>query len=306
MELGRARRSLSRVTARTLFLLGLFGTTLAGCTQGTSGWVLSEVGGGGTGEAGDTGQTGEAGTPSDGGAAGDGGAAEGGAAGAATLPAARCPSRFEHECSPAVVIDNKDAAGSGQLFDQALSDPAGTIQCVTRDVCDILLRRSSEVKALTQLTVVIEDYDGVSETFSDGTGATIHLSSRHLQDVANAHGSVFDELQNIFYYHATNMYQYDDGDGVATAWLVQGVANYVRHEAGYLHDSERRAGGTYDAGGTTTGFFLVWLDARYPDFVYELNQSMTPYDPYVWSTQAFVDITGQKVDQLWAAYQASL
>ena len=293
------------MTGRTLILLGLFGTTLPACTQGTSGWVLSELGGGGSSEAGDTSSGAEAGTPSDGGAAGDGALAQAGEAGAPTLPAPRCPTRFEHECSPAVTIDNKDEGGSGHLFDDALSDPAGTLDCVTRDVCDILLRRSSEVKQLTQINVVIENYDGVSETFSSGTGATIHLSSRHLQDVSDAGGSVANELANIFYYHATNMYQYDDGDGVATAWLVQGVANYVRHSAGYLDDGERRHGGTYDAGGTTTGFFLVWLDSRYSDFVYELNQSMTPYDPYVWSPQAFADITGQTVDQLWATYQAS-
>jgi hypothetical protein len=101
------------------------------------------------------------------------------------------------------------------------------------------------------------------------------------------------------------MYQYDDGDGAATAWLVQGVALYVEHSAGYLDDSQRRHGGAYNAGGTTTGYFLVWLDSRYSDFVYELNQSMTPYDPYVWSPQVFADITGQTVDQLWTQYQAS-
>ncbi len=295
------------MTGRTLLLLGLFGTTLAACTQGTSGWVLSEAGGGGTSAAGDASQAGEAGVQSEGGAAGaatsPGGDA--GAAGSTPLPAARCPARFEHECSPPIVVDNQDAKGSGQLFDEAVTDPAGMLDCITRDVCDILLRRASEVKALSQINVLIESYDGVSETYSSGTGATIHLSSRHLQDVANAHGSVLNELQNIFYYHATNMYQYDDGDGVATAWLVQGVANYVRHSAGYLSDSERQHGGSYDAGGNITGFFLVWLEQQYPDFVYELNQSMTPYDPYVWSPQAFADITGRPVDQLWATYQAS-
>jgi hypothetical protein len=132
------------------------------------------------------------------------------------------------------------------------------------------------------------------------------MSSRYLQQVADAHGDVAAEVRGILYYHATNIYQFDDGNGAANAWLVQGVANYVRHVAGYLPDNQRRAGGAYTDGGTTTGFFFVWLDQNYGDFVYELNLSLDPSDSVIWTTQSFADITGQSVDLLWANYQATL
>ena len=92
---------------------------------------------------------------------------------------------------------------------------------------------------------------------------------------------------------------------MANAWLVEGVADFVRHSAGFLPDTQRMAGGAYNDGSTTTAFFLIWLDAHYPDFVYELNLSLNPNDGVTWTPQAFLDITGQNVNDLWTAYQAS-
>ena len=304
----RPHRSLGGVTGRTLILLGLFGVALSAplaCADGTSGWLLSERGGA-IAQGGDAGDRASGGTgESSVGGAGDGGSAGDGQAGAPTSPP-RCPTRFEAQCSPPIVVDNKDAAGSGMLFTEAVSDPSGALTCVLRDVCNILYRKASDIRAIAQVNVVIENFAGVSETFRVGTESTIRISSSHLQDVSDAGGNVRTELDNIFYYHATNIYQFDDGNGTANSWLVQGVANYVRHEVGLLHDTDRRLGGNYNDGGFTTGFFFVWLDTQYPDFVVQLNQSLNPGDTVVWSEQAFADITGQPVTTLWTSYQATL
>lgn len=291
-----AHRNLPTVTARALILLVLFCAGAGACTGGTTDWVISERGGaGGRGNGSDAGGSGVKVGPSDAGSGADAGAASG----------ARCPTRFESACAPLVVLDNKDRAGSGQLFIDAIPDPSATLDCIARDVCDVLFRKTTEVRNLTQINVVIENFEGVSETYSVGTEATIHMSSRYLQQVADAQRDVREEVSGILYYQVTNMYQSDDGDGITLSWLVEGVANYVRHTAGYLPDGERHKGGKYDDGNTTTGFFLVWLDQRYPDFVYELNQGLSPSDPVVWSPSAFQDITGSSVAQLWASYQAS-
>ena len=288
------------------------GLALAACGNGSTGWVLSEnattdAGAGGAVPSGDAGAAGDGGAVNVG-AAGLGEAGQG-AAGEPqiTPPGDTCPLRFKDVCSPAVVVDNRDEAGSGKLFTAAIDDPSTTLSCITRHTCDILYRKATEIRNMTKINVIIEDFAGVSETYGNAPGeATIHMSSRYLQAVADAHGDVAAEIRGIFYYHATNIYQFDDGNGAANAWLVEGVANYVRHVAGYLPDNQRRAGGAYNDGGTTTGFFFVWLDQKYADFVYELNLSLDPSDSITWTPGAFSDITGQSVDILWANYQATL
>ncbi len=294
------RRTLRPVTGRAWFVLLLVGA--AACTNGTSGWVLSEspIASGGSSSSSD------ADPDLDAGLAGATEAGAAGEAGSSNSAAERCPTRFENLCSPEVVIDNRDLAGSGALFAQAIPDTATTLPCIMRDVCATLYRKTSEIRNITQLSVIIENYDGISETWSTGTVATIHMSSSHMQQVVDANQSLSDELRGIFYYHGANMYQFDGGDGVTNAWIVEGVADFVRHSGGYLPDSQRTAGGAYTDGFATTAFFLVWLDARYPDFVYELNASLNPASGATWTPQAFADIAGQSVDDLWATYQSSL
>ena len=311
-----SHRSLCTVAQRAWLVSAL--VALAACGKGTSGWVLSDrapaaAGADGGADAGNnlsqggdmsgsTGQGGDAGQP---GEIVPGGAT--GAGGSVTAMAPRCPTRFEALCSPSVVVVNNDATASGKLFTDAISDPSTTLTCITRDTCNILYRRASEIRNITKITVTVEDFDGVSEAGATGPGeAGIRISSRYLQQVSDAHADVGNELRGILYYHATNIYQYDDNNGTLNSWLVAGVANYVRHVGGYMPDDQRQAGGAYNDGGQTTGFFFVWLDQKYTDFVYELNLSLDPNDNMTFTTQAFQDITGQSVDMLWASYQATL
>jgi hypothetical protein len=299
----KRRRTLGSVTGRAWFVMLLLGA--AACTQGTSGWVLSERAAGSGGASGSA-DVPDGSTDATLASAGMSDSAEAGSAGAAGEGNfdQSCPTRFETACNPELVIDNRDLTPQGALFADAIPDPAMTVPCIMRDVCATLYRKTSEIRNITQLTVIIEDYDGISETWATGTEATIHMSSRHMQDIVNAKGSLSDELRGIFYYHGANIYQFDGGDGTTNAWLVEGVADFVRHSAGLLPDDQRQAGGAYTDGFTTTAFFFVWLDAHYPDFVYELNSSLNPSNG-TWTPQAFKDITGQTVDDLWTAYQAS-
>jgi len=280
---------------------------MGACTHGTSGWLLRERATGS--EAGLAGEAGVAGTGENGAAAGAneaaGAAGAAGEGGAGTAPGPRCPSRFTAQCSPTLIYDNRDKTSSGALFEQAIPDLATTLPCITRDVCDILYRRADEIKKITQITVLVENYDGVSETYGANGESTIRMSSGYMQQVVDAGGDLASELRGILYYQGTNIYQFDGGDGTANSWLVEGVADYVRHAGGFLPDSQRMHGGKYNDGSVTSGFFFIWLDRQYPDFVYELNMSLDPATTTMWTTQAFTDITGQSVDELWTAYQKS-
>jgi hypothetical protein len=267
------------------------------CTHGTSGWLLREDAENVNADGGDAGGAGgETSVP---------GAGASGEAGAASEPL-RCPSRFANNCSPSISFQNLDTGPSGQLFGEAIPDLPTTLTCITRDVCNTLYRKTSEIKTITQISVIVENYDGISETYGSNGQATIHMSSSYMQQVVDSGGNLSDELHGIFYYHGTNIYQFDGGDGTTNAWVVQGVADFVRYSAGFLPANQRMPGGNYNDGFTTTGFFFAWLDPIYPDFVYELNQSLNPAVTTMWTTQAFSDITGQTVDELWANYQTTL
>lgn len=82
-------------------------------------------------------------------------------------------------------------------------------------------------------------------------------------------------------------------------------ADWVRLRAGLAPPHWRAgAGGSWDAGYETTGYFLEWLESRFEgDFVRTLNLRLADaaYDEKV-----FAEITGQEVGELWAAYREQL
>ncbi len=204
-------------------------------------------------------------------------------------------------CTPEVTVDNQDAAANGRLFDDNVADPVALVQRVAQATCAVLYRDVSEVPEAPPLSVVIADFDGVMAT-SEGT---IELSSRHLATI-DANGSdVASEIEGLFYFALTNVYQ-NDGASLAPSWLITGVADYVRYDAGFTDVATRGAGGTWEDGYRRTAFFLDYLTLAHPDIVYELNQRLAPGAAVPFSTGAFGDLTGKDLATLWDEYQASL
>lgn len=201
-------------------------------------------------------------------------------------------------CTPTIQFENRDAAGKGRIFDQQVPNPTTFAQGATQKVCSILYHASSEVPRVPTLRLIVEDMDGVAYA----AGGEVHLSSRYLQDVANGGRDVAAEIRGVIHHEFTHVYQYNDGPG----WLVEGLADYVRYKSGNIPLSNRHRGGKYDDAYQTTGFFIAWLDERFPDFGYKLNQTLTRNDGAGWSTRAFQDLTGKDVDTLWREYQSSI
>lgn len=98
------------------------------------------------------------------------------------------------------------------------------------------------------------------------------------------------------------------GDQPVPGWLVEGIADYVRHHYGVndhvggwrLPDyaSDQDLGQGY----RSTGRFLVWLEQHgHPDLVRSLDEQARAgtYTPEVW-----VALTGEPLEALWAAYSA--
>ncbi len=292
-----------------------------GCGDGTSGWVLTRnhssppltVGG----SAGSSSSGNGAGGLPLGGAstsAGRGGSSagtggnvspEGGAAGAdATGP--RNPDDFAEVCSPVVTVDNRTQTGNGQLFSTALPNPVAFMVAAARRSCALLYKLPEEVPVTTDLTVLIEDFDGAGTLITGGSGSTVRLSSLYMRNIADAGGDVALEVSGVSQFLIALDYVREDEDPGAVGWLNSGLADWVRFEAGYTPLSSRGPGGTWTDGYKTTAFFIDWLDQSHVDAAYLLNQSMDASDGVAWSDQIFVEIGGSDVATLWNDYQTAL
>jgi hypothetical protein len=266
-----------------------------GCSEGESGLVLGgpgAVGGAPTSSAGRATHAGE-GFATEGGESDGGGQSLAGVAGAA-------PADFaEQVCSPLLTFENRDASGKGALFDQAVPNPSALAHSVSHDVCRTLYRVASEVKPVERLVLVVEDFEGVAAT----SNQTMRLSSRHLQTMAELGVNLQLEIAGVLHFTVANVYQHD-ASGAAPTWLITGIADFVRLDAGLIDPRERAAGGSYADGSKTAAFFLDFLWALDNDVVYKLNQRLAP-PASSWSDQVFVELTGRDLTSLWSEYQAS-
>jgi len=209
--------------------------------------------------------------------------------------------------SPEIVYLNRDAAGDGRIFDEYIEDPVSHMQNVARNVCRLLYHNPDEVPELTKITLIIEYFDGISYKSGSRPEITIAFSSKYLRTIKDRGIDVLYEIDGILHHEVTHGYQYDDGDRYSEIHgVIEGVADTVRYWAGYIPDSDRHHGGNWDSGYKTTAFFFVWIENEiYPDFLYELNQSLDPYDGILWTWDEIENITGESVSSLWSQYQSS-
>jgi hypothetical protein len=212
------------------------------------------------------------------------------------------PNDFATVCSPAITFRNTDATVSGKLFDQAIPDPSATLVGVSRRVCALLFRHPQDVPVVSRIALIVESFDGVADSNND----TLRVSSRYVQTIADQNGDIRGEIEGIFYFIVASVYQFSDENNAAPSWVVTGVGDCIRYQAGFTPLSRRQRGGNFTDGFRTTGFFLAWVSERYPGFLPDLNRSLSPTDGVVWSSRAFETLTGQGVDALWSAYQKTL
>ena len=260
-----------------------------------------------------TGTGGAAGGTASGGVGGVGGASDGGGGSGGhggTEPRPPDP-ELDAKCTPGFDLEmlDTDPARQALFLDAVGGDPEALVQDIGRKVCRILYRDAEEVPDSTHLTLRIEYAVGdVAWKAGEGADITVMISTDHLQNLANQGADMATEVIGILFHEMAHMYQHDDhdGDGV-DGGLIEGIADFVRIEAGYTPTGAEPSGeGSWNEGYTHTGFFLVWVDDQYDDFVYALNLSMSSEDGKTWTLQSFVDITGKTVDQLWDEYRDSL
>ncbi|CDP10877.1 unnamed protein product [Coffea canephora] len=149
-------------------------------------------------------------------------------------------------------------------------------------------------KNVQKVDMFVDDMDGVAYTSND----QIHVSARYIQGYS---GDVRREITGALYHEMTHVWQWK-GNGQAPEGLIEGIADYVRLQAGYApsHWVKPGQGDQWDQGYDVTARFLDYCNSLKNGFVAQLNKKMGNG----YSNNYFVELLGKSVDQLWNDYKA--
>jgi len=222
---------------------------------------------------------------------------------------------LDRACTPKVTLKLEDMGPGGQLFLSAMGgSPAGvekTVQQIGRDVCRVLYRQASEVRAANEIELQIHDYDGVAGKWGDIGKIGVEISTRHLQNVKSEGRDVGTEIKGILYHEMTHMYQHDDKpegkwSGLANYYEAGAEAVRIRYGLAPMGCLPNDKGGQwYDKNYCGGGWWWLWVDTKYPDFIYKLNVQMTGGDGKAWTPEMATAIAGVSLDDLWKQYQVA-
>lgn len=280
-------------------LLAAFG---GGCSDGESGLVLGRTAPQALGgsQNPDEGSAGHATVGPGGSGLGGEGTGVASVGGGGSGGADDVPPWVGEKCTPTLTFENRDTSSKGMLFTSAVPDPSRLVWEAAHDACRLLYRSGSEVKSVSDITLIVEDYGGIASS----SGTTLRLSSSYLQAQYDSGADLPREVAGILHFTTSLIYQYNGGD-TAPGWLMTGIADFVRLESGLIDRAERAKGGSYSGSSQTTAFFLDYLTTRSPSAVYQLNLRLAPGEA-AYSDDIFVQLLGSDLDTLWAQYQATL
>ncbi|KAG6333900.1 hypothetical protein ID866_5185 [Astraeus odoratus] len=149
----------------------------------------------------------------------------------------------------------------------------------------------------TPLTAPRQSFDGVAYTCGSHTDKEIHFS---LDYIAGSASRARDEILGVLVHEVVHCYQYNALD-TCPGGLIEGIADFVRLNAGYVPPHWKPAGtGRWDQGYDTTAYFLQWVELRRGSgTIRKLNGFLKgrKYDAKI-----FVAVAGDPVDELWDMY----
>jgi hypothetical protein len=171
-------------------------------------------------------------------------------------------------------------------------------------------RSHVKIPGTRSVTLILRDMDGVAYTTGsdlDDDHKEIHLSLDYLAHVAsNQHlQPARAEILGVVCHELVHCFQWN-GRGTCNGGLIEGIADWVRLNAGFVPPHwKKEAGKTWDSGYQNTGYFLDWIEtSRGRGSVFKINQALCNQeykDDVFWK-----DLFGQSVDSLWKEYTESL
>lgn len=211
---------------------------------------------------------------------------------------------------PTINFVNKSVGGNGDLYTEMVPDPHALINEVCLNVSKLLFKSVDEVDVLKILDYSVEDIETISAKGGNPPHINIFFSSSYLKNKQGemSQEALLAEIVGVLYHEITHGYQYSPkGAGTYRRGddyfgFLEGSADYVRYKAGYIPLESRKAGGHWNDGYKTSGFFIDWLHTKDSDFLYKFNQSALTIIPWSWE-EACQEILSASVADLWKEYQ---
>lgn len=218
-------------------------------------------------------------------------------------------------CTPKVVLMVPAADPGGQKFMTALGGTTeavvATVQQMGREICRYLYRSADEVRPANEIELIVDPmYTGIAAKSGNVGKVRVRFGANYL---ATYTGDVSREVKGILYHEMTHIYQHDDkpeGQG-AGGWAglpayYESHADAVRTHMGYSSCGAPNKTGNWDTGAyCARAHWWLFLDNKYPDFLYKLNLQMRGGDNMVWTPARGATIVNKSFEVLWSEYQAA-
>ncbi|BGP39356.1 hypothetical protein JCM10449v2_003294 [Rhodotorula kratochvilovae] len=222
-----------------------------------------------------------------------------------------------HSHLPTLHLRCLDLADEGsEVFFAHTSSPHAVLSHAASNVLQLLYpTKDSHPPPVRSITLHLRSFDGVAYTCGshlDNEHKEVHLSLSYLAGVAARAGSdgkrVRQEIEGVLTHELVHAFQYDGG-GTVPGGVIEGVADWLRGEAGLAPPHWREQpgdGDRWDQGYERTGFFLSYLSRHLdnPHLVPQLNSALRNSS---WEEGAHLRklLGGEDVENLWETYRRS-
>ncbi len=227
------------------------------------------------------------------------------------LPA--CWDTFKMPTNITIKTKGSGTTSGEQIFLNNVDKPLAQHICL--GVNQFLYTCASEVPAFDKLTLSVDPNDnGVAGKSGDPVnGIEVGFGGPYLSSSVTQNGidKTMEELRGILYHEITHAYTkeplnagaYTDGTNFHT--YIEGIADYVRYNAGYISIS-RRQPEQYWWGYNPAAFFIDWMvKTKDPLFATKFVKTADTLNYWTWNKATNL-ILGRHVMSLWTEYQAFL
>ena len=218
-----------------------------------------------------------------------------------------------------VFIDKAPKTNGSKIYLELYPNPEEIIEEQIKVMLSTLYDSPNDsIPIRDTIKYILKDYKMLSNCVIKSKGENppkieIQYSTQYIEvyEKEGSSKSVNYESMGILLHELTHAYQFypkNFTNGGAAWAMSEGIAESIRILNGYGDISERKIGGKYSTGYTTTAFFFIWLMENYDkDFIKKMNRTATDMDR--WSFDGAIKlILGEQynIDILWEEYQQEI